>query len=243
MTRFRPINCVLLSLFLWTPGWQTSAANWLTRFMWTEILSTFREKVSYKNFEPFWRNITSKIVMSFKVLVRFRHITCFFFYLCFYERQAFKSARPIGWLHVASCERKYCHLIECHISLGADFALSIVLFYHCFYERQSYKPARPIGWLGLCERKYCLLCREKVSWKNLEPVWRNITSKIVMSFKLLPIFGHITSFSLSVFLWTPGFQISAANWLTSFMWKEIFPARRRGSIMKKLRAVLEKCII
>ena len=194
MTRFRPINCVLLSLFLWTPGWQTSAANWLTRFMWTEILSTFREKVSYKNFEPFWRNITSKIVMSFKVLVRFRHITCFFFYLCFYERQAFKSARPIGWLHVASCERKYCHLIECHISLGADFALSIVLFYHCFYERQSYKPARPIGWLGLCERKYSLLCREKVSCKNFEPFWRNITSKIAMSCKHLPRFRPITWF-------------------------------------------------
>ena len=123
MTRFRPIDCFLLSLFLWTPDWQTSAANWLTRFMWN---------------------------------------------------------------------------------------------------------------------KYCLLCREKVSWKNFEPVWRNITSKIVMSFELLPIFGHITWFFLSVFLWTPGFQISAANWLTSFMWKEIFSARRRGSIMKKLRAVLEK---
>ena len=135
------------------------------------------------------------------------------------------------------------HLIECHISLWPDFALSIVFFYHYFYERQTDKPARPIGWLGLCERKYCLLCREKVSWTNFEPVWRNITSKIVMSFKLSPIFGHITSFSLSVFLWTPGFQISAANWLTSFMWKEIFPARRRGSIMKKIRAVLEKCII
>ena len=135
------------------------------------------------------------------------------------------------------------HLIECHINLWPDFALSIVFFYHCFYERQTDKPARPIGWLGLCERKYCLLCREKVSWKNFEPVWRNITSKIVMSFKLLPIFGHITWFFLSVFLWTPGFQISAANWLTSFMWKEIFSARRRESIMKKLRPVLEKCII
>ena len=127
MTRFRPIDCFLLSLFLWTPDWQTSAANWLTRFMWKEILSTLPRE---------------------SIMNKFR-----------------------------ACLEKY------------------------------------------------------------------ITSKIVMSFKLLPIFGHITSFSLSVFLWTPGFQISAANWLTSFMWKEIFPARRRGSIMKKIRAVLEKCII
>ena len=78
------------------------------------------------------------------------------------------------------------HLIECHISLWPDFALSTIFFYLCFYECQAYKPAQPIGWLGSCERKYCLLCREKVSWRNFEPFWRNITRKIVMSWKLLP---------------------------------------------------------
>ena len=86
------------------------------------------------------------------------------------------------------------HLIECHISLWPDFALSIVFFYLYFYERQADKPARPIGWQGLCEKKYCLLCREKVSWKRFEPFWRNIASKIVMSWKLLPRFRHITWF-------------------------------------------------
>ena len=86
------------------------------------------------------------------------------------------------------------HLIECHISLWPDFALSSVFFSLCFYERQVDKPARPIGWLGSCERKYCLLCREKVSWKNVEPFLRNITSKIVMSWKLLPNFPQITWF-------------------------------------------------
>ena len=86
------------------------------------------------------------------------------------------------------------HLIECHISLWPDFALSIVFFYFCFYERHADKPARPIGWLGLCERKYCLLCRVKVSWKHFEPFWRNIASKIVMSRKLLPRFRHICWF-------------------------------------------------
>ena len=135
------------------------------------------------------------------------------------------------------------HLIEYHISLWPDFALSTVFFYLCFYERQADKPARPIGWLGSCTRKYCLLCREKVLWKNFEPFRRNITSKIVMSWKLLPKCRQITWFFLSMCLWTPGWQTSAANWLTRFMCKEILFTLRRESIMKKCRAVLEKCNI
>ena len=131
------------------------------------------------------------------------------------------------------------HLIECHISLGPDFALSTVFFSLCFYERQADKPARPIGWLSSCERKYFLLCPEKVSWKNFEPFWRNITSKIVMSWKLLPKCRPINCFLLSLFLWTPGWQTSAANWLTRFLWKEILSTLPTESIMKKFRAVLE----
>ena len=118
--------CFLLSLFLWTPGWQTSAANWLTRFMWKEILSTLPRE---------------------SIMTKFR------------------------------------------------------------------------------------------------AVWRNITSKIVMSWKLLPKCRQITWFFLSMFLWTPGWQTSAANWLTRFMCKEILFTLRRESIMKKFRAVLEKCNI
>ena len=64
----------------------------------------------------------------------------------------------------------------------------------CFYERLADKPARPIGWLGSCERKYCLLGAGKVLWKNFEPFWRNVTSKIVMSWKLLPKCRQITWF-------------------------------------------------
>ena len=127
-----------------------------------------------------------------------------------------------------------CHLIQCLISKP------IVFVYRCFYERQADKPARPIGWLGSCEKKYCILCREKVSWNNFEPFWRNITSKIVMSWKLLPKFRQIIWFFLSLFLWTPGWQTSAANWLTRFMWKKILSTLPRESIMKKFRAVLEK---
>ena len=135
------------------------------------------------------------------------------------------------------------HLIECRISLWPDFALSTVFLYLCFYECQADKPARPIGWLSSCERKYCLLCREKVSWRNFEPFWRNITSKIVMSWKLLPKCRQITWFFLSMFLWTPGWQTSAANWLTRFRWKEILFTWRRERCMKKFRAVSEKCNI
>ena len=109
-----------------------------------------------------------------------------------------------------------CHLIECHISLWPDFAISIVFFYLCFYDRQADKPARPIGWLGLCKRKYCLLCREKVSWKNFEPFWRNITSKIGMSYMLLPRFSHITWFFCLCFYERQAFKSARPiGWLAS----------------------------
>ena len=135
------------------------------------------------------------------------------------------------------------HLIEYHISIWPDFALSTVFFYLCFYERQADKPARPIGWLGSCERKYCLLCREKVSWKNFEPFWRNITSKIVFSSCSCLYIAMNDCLLLPMFPWTPIVQTSAANWLTRFKWKEILSTLGRESIMKKFRAVFEKYII
>ena len=78
--------------------------------------------------------------------------------------------------------------------LMTRFRPSTVFFSLCFYEHQADKPAQPNSWLSSCKRKYCLLCREKVSWKNFEPFWRNITSKIVMSWKLLPKCRQITWF-------------------------------------------------
>ena len=139
-------------------------------------------------------------------------LSTFFFYRCFYERQADKPARPIGWL--GSCEWKYCLLCREKASwkffepFWRNITSKIVMswkilpkcrqitlfFYLCFYGRQADKRARPIGWLGWCKRKYCLLFREKVSWKNFGPFRRNITSKIVMSWKLLPKYRHITWF-------------------------------------------------
>ena len=133
------------------------------------------------------------------------------------------------------------HLIECHISLWPVFALSTVFFNLCFYECQADKPARPIGWLGSCERKYCLLCREKVSWRNFESFWRNITSKIVMSWKLLPKFRQITWFFIYVSM--DARLTNQRGQLAGFRWKDILFTWRKESIMKKFRAALEKCNI
>ena len=180
-----------------------------------------------------------------------------FFNLCFYECQADKPARPIGWL--SSCERKCCLLCREKVSwryfepfwrnITSKIVMSWKLLpkfrqitwfcYLCFYGRQADKPARPIGWLGSGERKYCFLGAAKVLWKNFEPFLRNISSNR-MSYKLMTRFRPIKCFLQSLSLWMPGWQTSAANWLTKFMWKEMLSTLSRESIMKKFRAVLEK---
>ena len=131
------------------------------------------------------------------------------------------SSNRMSWKLVARF-----HPINC-------FLLSLFLW------SQADKPARPISWLGLCERIYCLPCREKESWKIFKPFLRNISSN-KMSYKLMTRFCPINCFHLSLFLWTPGWQTSAAYWLTRFMWKEILFTLPRERVMKKLRAVLEK---
>ena len=198
--------------------------------------------------------------MSWKLLPKFRQIT-WFCYLCFYGRQADKPARPIGWL--GSCERKYC--LRCREkALWKNFepfwrntTSKIVLSwkllpkfrqitwfcYLCFYGRQADKPERPIGWLGSCETKCCLLGTGKILCKNFEPFWRNVTSKIVFSCMFCLYIAMNDSLLLPMFPWTPIVQTSAANWLTRFKWKEILFTWRRENIMKKFRAVLEKCNI
>ena len=138
MTRFRPINCFLLSLFLWTPGWQTSAANWLTRIMWKEILSTLPRE---------------------SIMKKFRAVL---------EKYNIQDS----------------HVLEAFAKMSPDHLICFL----CFYGRQADKPARPIGWLGSCVRKYCLLFAGKVLWKNFEPFWRNVTSKIVFSCMFLFIY-------------------------------------------------------
>ena len=135
------------------------------------------------------------------------------------------------------------HLIEYHISIWPNFALSTVFFYLCFYERQADKPARPIGWLGFMWKEILsTLPRESIMKKFravLEKIWH-------LRYHVLEAFAKMSPDSpdlFSMFLWMPGWQTSAANWMTRFMCKEILFTLRRESIMKKFRAVLEKCNI
>ena len=61
-SRYASMNTSLSNqraMLLWTPVCQTSAANWLTRLIWKEILSTLCKKGIMKKFEPFFRNSTS----------------------------------------------------------------------------------------------------------------------------------------------------------------------------------------
>ena len=182
-------DCLLLPMFPWTPIVQTSAANWLTRFRWKDILLTRRRESMMKKFRAVLEkcNIQDSLLMHVLVYI-------------------------LLW--------------------------TTVCCYRCFHERQSYKRARPIGWLGSNERKYCQLQAANILWKNFEPFLRNISNR--MSYKLMTRFRPIKCFLLSLLLWTPGRQTSAADWLTRFMWKQILSTLPRESIMKKFRAVLEK---
>ena len=45
-----------VATFLWTPVCQASAANWLPRLIWKEILCTLCRESIMKNYEPFLRS-------------------------------------------------------------------------------------------------------------------------------------------------------------------------------------------
>ena len=99
---------ILLSMFLWTPGWQTSAANWLTRFRWKEILFTWRRESIMKKLRAVLEkcNIYDSLLMHVLVYILLWTTVCC--YRCFHERQSYKLAQPISWL--GSNERTYCQL-------------------------------------------------------------------------------------------------------------------------------------
>ena len=85
------------------------------------------------------------------------------------------------------------HVLEAFAKMSPDHLICVPCFYGC----QADKPARPIGWLGSCVRKYCLLCAGKVLWKNFEPFWRNVTSKIVFSCMFLSIYCYERLFAVT----------------------------------------------
>ena len=65
-SRFRHITSLFLATFLWTPVCQTSAAKWLPRLIWKEILSTLCRVSIVKKFWAVFEkyNIKLSCVMS-----------------------------------------------------------------------------------------------------------------------------------------------------------------------------------
>ena len=93
-------------MFLWTPVSQTSTANWLSRLIWMEILSTLcRESIMKKLRAVFLKNdIKVSRVMSASGQISPYHVYPSRY--VFYERQSVKPARLKGC--AGSFERKYC---------------------------------------------------------------------------------------------------------------------------------------
>ena len=66
LTRFRHITSLFLATFVWTPVCQTSAAKWLFRLIWKEILSTLCRVSIVRKFRAVFEkyNIKLSCVMS-----------------------------------------------------------------------------------------------------------------------------------------------------------------------------------
>ena len=66
LTRFRHITSLFLATFVWTPVCQTSAAKWLLRLIWKEILSTLCRVSIVRKFRAVFEkyNIKFSCVMS-----------------------------------------------------------------------------------------------------------------------------------------------------------------------------------
>ena len=166
VARFRPINCFLLSLFLWTPGWQTSAAYWLTRFMWKEILFTLPRESIMKKLRAVLEkyNIEDSHVLEIFAKISPDHLILLSMFLWTpgWQTSAANWRTRFRWKEILftwrseSIMKKFRAVLEkCNIkdSLLMHVLVYILLWttvccYRCFHERQSYKRARPIGWLG-----------------------------------------------------------------------------------------------
>ena len=66
LARFRHITSLFLATFVWTPVCQTSAAKWLPRLIWKEILSTLCRVSIVRKFRAVFEkyNIKLSCVMS-----------------------------------------------------------------------------------------------------------------------------------------------------------------------------------
>ena len=73
-------------MFPWTPIVQTSAANWLTRFKWKEILSTLGRECIMKNFRAVLEKSNIEISLLMHVLgyiLPWTTIFCFGYFIMF----------------------------------------------------------------------------------------------------------------------------------------------------------------
>ena len=91
----------------------------------------------------------------------------------------------------------------------------------------------------------------RLKWKEIfsSSSARSIVKKVRAVFKkyrflwsyIMKAAGHISLFGVfSNPGVSPDSKFSASNWLTRFIWREIFSSCRRRSIVEKLRAVFEK---
>ena len=119
---FHHIRCFLITMFLLTRVWQTSAASWL--------ISCEKEKEMYHWIitKGFLRKVTSRMVFSGISLA----IPCHARLLAVIDT-SIKLARPICWL--ASCERKHC--LTCTWKRCKQFGGNLFLRYlfHAICER------------------------------------------------------------------------------------------------------------
>ena len=98
----------LILEFLRTPVSQTSASNWLTRFILKEIFSSSRRRSIVETFPAVFEKFDFKHRHVMSADRRISPYTTVYFYRSFYECQPHQLARPIGWLGWG--ERKYSPL-------------------------------------------------------------------------------------------------------------------------------------
>ena len=76
-------DCLLLPMFPWTPIVQTSAANWLTRFKWKEILSNLGRESIMKKFRAVLEKSNIEVSLLMHVLGYILPWTTIFCFGCF----------------------------------------------------------------------------------------------------------------------------------------------------------------
>ena len=79
LIRFRNITSFPVVMFLWTSVCQISAANWLPRLIWKEILSTLCRQSILKQFRAVFEKYNIKLS---QLLTRSRHITSLLLAMC-----------------------------------------------------------------------------------------------------------------------------------------------------------------